>query len=375
MNSKLRVAIVHNWAWKMRGAERCLEAICEMYPQAEIYMLFGDKERLSKTLQKHTIKFSWLNKLPNIKNLYKWTLPLWPSTVENWSFHDYDLVISSSAAVAKGVITSQTTAHLCYMYTPLRYVWDMRKDYFAGGRGIIGKLKRFLIEPVLHWLRIWDVYTITRPDRLIVISNLVKERAERYLDRKVDGMVSPPADISKAISSSRRDDYFVAISPFEENKGLDLLLESAKELGFILKIIGTDNKISKYINRYLGFDNIHFLGWVTEIEKYNLLSRAKGALFLGKEEFGIAAVEALACSTPVVIHKNSGAREFVYPGTNGVLLEEETINGVRKALDSLRRINAGDREIADSVLSFTKKSFKTELQKEIDKMLLSFNVD
>jgi len=362
----LRVAIVHDFAWKMRGAERCVEAICELFPKADLYMLFGDPSRLSSTIRERNIKFSYLNKLPFIKRLYRYTLPLWPSAIESFDLNKYDLVISSSSAVAKGVITSPETLHICYMHTPMRYLWDQRETYFSHAN--FSWAKRMLMKPFLMWLRVWDVAANQRIDKLIVNSSFSKRRVRKYYKRMADTIIYPPVEIEKCYAETAEvkleNNYYVAISPFEPNKGGKLIIECAKKLGLNVKILGEGSLSVKLKPLAKGFSNIEFLGWVAEDEKYRLLAGAKGLFFCGVEEFGIAAVEAMACGTPVLALKAGGALDFVQDGINGVFFEESNLDELTDAVRCLNNLwkegSFNVNKIKNTVAKFSKVRFKKE---------------
>jgi len=330
-NSKpKKVALVTESLWKMAGSNRVLEVFAQMYPHADIYALFGDKNNLSSVFKDRNITFSFLNKFPFIKKFYRYTFHLWPVAIEQFDLTDYDLVISSSSSVAHGVITPLGCKHLVYLHTPMRYAWDLAPLY----RGIVkfGFLKRLFKEFFLTINRVWDVIAAQRADIIVANSQFVARRVSKYWDRQVDAVVYPPVKEFEGETILKRKDYFVAGAPFEPNKRGDFLLECAAELGFNLKLIGGGSMKKKLRKKYGGLDNIEFLDWVTEEEKWGLISQAKGFIVAGIEDYGIFCAEAISCGTPVLAYAGGGSLEIVKEGESGIFFKEWEIEEFKKSL-------------------------------------------
>ncbi|WKZ30981.1 MAG: glycosyltransferase [Candidatus Dojkabacteria bacterium] len=348
--SALRVAIVHNWFFKMRGGERVVKSLCEIFPDADLYALFGDKRFLAENFQGKSVKFTWLQRLPFIKRIYKVTLPFWPMAIESLKFHEYDLVISTSASVAHGVITPLGTTHVSYIFTPMRYLWDQKDLYMSK----YSRVRKFFVSPILHYLRVWDVGAFNRPDYLIAVSGFVNKRLLKFYGRGADFVLNPPVDISNCKSSKKRSNYYLALSPFEENKGAEAAIELAIANKATLKLTGDGRTKKRLQKKYSKHKNIQFLGWVSEKEKYKLLSKAKGLFFLGEEDFGIAAIEAIASGCPVIAYNNGAVAE------------------IRKKLGGIYIIKQGSSKIPKTdplkiekkkLMHFSDQEFKKEFRK------------
>jgi glycosyltransferase involved in cell wall biosynthesis len=353
---KLKVALVTESLWSMGGANRVLEAFAEIYPKADIYALFGDKDKISKELQKHRILFSFLNNRPFIETFYRYCYHLWPQAIERFCFNDYDLVISSSSSVALGVVTPATCKHIAYIHSPLRYLWDLRELGLQGFRSLA---KLFLV-----FLRVWEISASSRPDILIANSEFVKKRIVKYWKRTPDYVLAPPVSFYDGAIKTERDNYIVAGAPFEFNKRGDFLLSCIAGTDINLKLIGTGSMVAKLKMKYKKYKNIKFLGNISEQGKWEVLSNASCFVIPGIEDYGIFPVEAMSAGTPVLGFKAGGILENLKEGINGYYF---TRWEKKNFLDNLKRVidkkwNYG--EIAKSVRgnNNTKEEFKKKFE-------------
>jgi glycosyltransferase involved in cell wall biosynthesis len=357
--SAARVALVTESLWKMAGANRVLEALANEYPQADIYALFGSKEYLSEDLNKHNIQFSFLNRFPLIKKTYRYTFVLWPIAMENFDLSSYDLVISNTSSVAHGVVTPLECKHIAYVNSPMRYLWDLSHIY-AKGFGHRGLIK-FFKDTFLNIMRMWDVVAAQRPDVLISNSHFVAKRILKYWDRNTNYVVHPPVNPYEGEISTKRDNYFLSGAPFEPNKKGDFLLECASEIGFNLKIIGGGSRKRKLKRKYSKYKNIEFLNWVSEQEKWELISKAKGYIVPGIEDYGIFCAEAVSCGTPVLAYRVGGSVEIVQEGKSGMFFDEWNVNEFKKTLNKFEKYNwkyenvKANMEDVNTVQEFRKK--------------------
>jgi glycosyltransferase involved in cell wall biosynthesis len=338
-NRKLKVALVTESLWAMGGANRVLETIAEIYPDADIYALFGEKNNLSKTLQRHKIYFSTLNNRPFIKIFYRYTYHLWPKMIERFDLSPYDLVISSSSSVAQGVISPITCKHIAYIHSPQRYLWDLKPNSSATlGSLHFSTIKGALRDFLLTFLRVWETTSSARPDIIVVNSKFVWNRIVKYWRRVPDYVLTPPIDFFDAEIPRKRQNYIVAGAPFEFNKKGDFLLECIKDTDTKLKIIGTGSMYPSLKRKYEKYKNIEFLGNVTDDAKKRLLSNASCFVICGIEDFGIFPIEAMSCGTPVLAYKGGGVIENLNEGLNGYFFErwekENFLNGLDRVLNN-----------------------------------------
>ncbi len=359
-NSHIKVALVTESLWKMAGSNRVLDIFAQIYPQADIFALFGEKKNLSTNLKERKIKFTFLNRIPFVKKVYRYTFFLWPIAIENIDLSDYDLIISVSSSVAHGVITPLDSKHVVYLNTPMRYAWDLGPLY----KEIVGFsfLKRVVRDFFLTINRTWDVVAARRADIIISNSKFVSRRAKKYWGREADTVIYPPSQRSQGEIVLKREDYFVAGAPFEPNKRGDFLLECAKELGFNLKIIGGGSMKKKLKRRYARYSNIKFLDWVTEEEKWEILSRARGFLVGGIEDYGIFSCEAISCGTPILAYKGGGSLEIIDEGRSGIFFDRWEVREFGKRMKKFKETDWNYDDISKSLEhANTQDSFKKEI--------------
>jgi glycosyltransferase involved in cell wall biosynthesis len=360
--SEYKVALVTESLWKMAGANRVLESFAEVFPQADIYALFGEQESLSKSLRRHSIYFSFLNRLPFIKKMYRYTFSLWPIAVENFDLSEYDLVISNTSSVTHGVITPLNCKHVAYVNSSMRYAWDLKPLYFDVVK--FGFLKRVLVNISLLFNRTWDVVAAQRPIILLCNSSFVAKRIKKYWDREVDKVISPPVDMYKGKINLKRENYYIAGAPFEPNKRGDFLLECASKIGFNLKILGTGSMKKKLKRKYRKYENIEILDWVSEEEKWKLISNARGMIVAGIEDFGIFSIEALSAGTPIIAYKGGGSLEIVNENISGLFFNRWDLVEFKRVFNSFERKQWHYIDIQRESKAFnTKDMFKEKLRK------------
>jgi glycosyltransferase involved in cell wall biosynthesis len=362
INKDLKVALIFENLFHHGGANVVNREFVKMFPNADIFALVGKQEFSDRYFEGKKIQFSFLNRLPFIKHFYTYYLPLWPVAIESLDLSGYDLVISSSHSVAKGCITSQNSTHISYVHTPMRFLWDLKDIY-----GRYGLIK----SPFLNYLRMWDVASSDRPDKIITISNFVNDRCKRYWGRDSDVIIHPPVHLYKGelIPYTKRDDFFVAGAPFAENKGGDFLIEYAKELGFNLKIIGRSRGYRRLKRLARGFSNIEFLGTITEEEKWEIMSRAMGFVATGIEDFGIFPVEAMSCGTPVLALRKGGYLDTVKEGVNGVFFNDYRLEDFKDGLLRLKKEEWDINIIRGSVKEFSVDRFRREVEEFVRKSI------
>lgn len=332
MNLSLKVALVHDWLNGMRGGEKVLEVFCELFPEADLYTLLYEKDKVSEKISKHPVKTSFIDRLPAAHKIYRYYLPLFPLAVSQFDLEkkNYDLVISTSHCVAKGVKPPKGAVHICYCFTPMRYAWALRKDYFGHG------LKSLLSAPVLAALRGWDRRTSDRVGRFVGISNHVAKRIQKYYNRTAD-VIYPPVDFEAFRPSECKEDYFVVVSALVPYKRIDLAVKAFNRLGLPLKVIGAGNVMAKL--KAQAKENIEFVGWQSDSSVREYLAKARALIFPGEEDFGIVPLEALASGTPVIAYGHGGVTETVLPLNSqpvskacGIFYYQQTVEALIQAV-------------------------------------------
>lgn len=334
-----RVAIVHDWLATNGGAEKVLEALLNAFPQADIFTLIDTlPDRRRGWLQGHKITTSFLQRIPFAKKHYRHFLPLMPFAIEQFDVGDYDVVISSSHAVAKGVITHPRQTHICYCHTPIRYAWDMKERYLADA-GLKPPLS-WLARHVLYRLRQWDYFSSTQVDHYWANSANVAGRIAKYY-RRESQVLHPPIAVNRLeCHAGVRDDFYLAASRLVPYKRLDLILETFLALPERrLVIIGDGPERERLTRVAQGATNIEVLGYCEDEVLQDYLSRARGFIFAANEDFGILPLEAQACGTPVIAYGHGGARETVRAASHpddedatGVFFEHHTPQSLREAI-------------------------------------------
>lgn len=297
----MKVALVHDWLTGMRGGERCLEIFCELFPQAPLYTLFHRPGSVSPIIEQRTIHTSFIGRLPFSKRGYRTYLPLFPIAIEHFNLRGYDLIISLSHCVAKGILPPPDALHISYLFTPMRYAWDMFEDYF-------GKRGNRIISVAMHYLRMWDVASSQRVDYFLSISEHVAKRIEKYYRREAE-VIHPPVDTKRFGISNRREDFFLIVSNLSPYKTIGLAIEAFNRLKHPLKIIGAGPG-GKTLRSKAG-PNISFLGWQEDEIVADHYSRCRALIFPGEEDFGIVPLEAMASGRPVIAYGRGGALESI----------------------------------------------------------------
>ncbi|HTP85787.1 MAG TPA: glycosyltransferase [Bryobacteraceae bacterium] len=357
----MRVALVHYWLLGMRGGERVLESLCRMFPEADIFTLFYNPAHVSETIRSHRVHASWLN--PG-KRLYRSLLPLCPMALESFDLRDYDLVISSESGPAKGVITGSRTRHVCYCHTPMRYLWDLYPAY--NGEWTRSAVKRLAMIPLTNYLRLWDYATAARVDEFAANSENVRQRIAHVWRREAT-VVHPPVDVASFHWSSP-DDYFLIVSEMVAYKRLDYAVRLFAESGRRLRVIG-DGPEYKTL-RDLAGPTVEFCGRVPDQELRNLYARSRALVVPGEEDFGIAAVEALASGKPLIALGCGGSVEIAPPAVvSGVLYPRATVDGLDSAL---RRFETIEQQIQPrSLQSWAGRFSEAEFQRKMRALLFN----
>jgi glycosyltransferase involved in cell wall biosynthesis len=318
----MRAAIIHYWLLNMRGGEKVLEALCRLLPDADIFTLFYDPERVSPTIRSHRITTSFLQPL---RRYHRSLLPLMPMALENFDLRGYDLIVSSESGPAKGIIVPSDARHVCYCHTPMRYLWDLYPAY--RNEWTRSRVKRALMTPLAHYLRLWDYTTSARVDDFVANSENVRRRIMKTYRRDAQ-VIFPPVAVD-TFYSKPSEDYYLIVSELVAYKRIDSAVRVFAASGRRLKIAGDGPEFAAL--KRLASPNIEFCGRVSDEELRELYARCRAFLMPGEEDFGITAVEALASGKPVIAFGRGGALETV-PCDGGILYNEATDDALREAI-------------------------------------------
>jgi glycosyltransferase involved in cell wall biosynthesis len=362
----MKVALVHDWLTGMRGGEKVLEALCELYPNADLHTLFHDRGSVSPAIERHRVRTSFVQWLPMARTQYRRYLPLFPFAIEQFDFDEYDLVVSSSHCAAKAVVTPGRARHVCYCHSPMRYAWDQFDAYFGAAR--VGPVaSRWFYRPMMARLARWDASTAARVTRFVANSKHVAGRIRRYYNRDAT-IVYPPVDTvfyqPAAVPPER---HFLIVSAFVPYKRLDLAIDACRRVGAPLRIVG-DGPDRRRLEAIAG-PGVAFLGRLSDEQIRNEYRRALAVIMPGEEDFGLVPVEAHACGRPVVALGRGGALETVMDNETGVFFAEPTVESLAAALERMATITLDSHTIRASAERFSRDRHRQAMQTVIDETL------
>jgi glycosyltransferase involved in cell wall biosynthesis len=314
----MKIALVHDYLAQDGGAEKVLSALQNIYPDAPTFVLFHDKERANRIFSEKNIRTSFLQKIPGAIKHYQWFLPFMHRATENHDLSGFDIVISSSSAFAKGVITGEHAVHLCYCHTPTRYLWSDTHSYLSDLNR--GRLVKTAVRLLLPGLRLWDKAAADRVDFFIANSHAVERRIKKYY-RRDSRIIYPPVEVEKFSITGRPGEYFLIGGRAVNYKRFDIAIDACSRLGLPLKVFG-DGPVLQELKKRAG-DSVIFTGRVSEEEKAGLYRDCIAFINPQEEDFGITAVEAMACGRPVIAYAKGGALETVIPGVSGELIDAQ----------------------------------------------------
>jgi glycosyltransferase involved in cell wall biosynthesis len=359
----MKIALVHDFLVKAGGAERVLKVLADMFPDAPIYTLLYDKEKLGEIFPENRVVTSYLQKYPEfIRKRYQLLITKMPKAIELFDLNDFDVVISSSNAYAHGILTSVKTKHICYCHSPMRYVWDYKNEYLKEHK--LGAISEFLATKILKKIRFWDQIASDRPDLYIANSKYVQKRIKKYY-RQESSVIYPPVDIERFKVSDQNDDYFLIVSTLSPYKKVDLAVQLFNKIQKNLIVIG-DGSQRRYLET-IAAPNVKILGFKSdkEVEKY--MEKCRGLIFSGEEDFGITPVEAMACGKPVLAYGKGGALETVIEGKTGEFFYQPTVESMEEGMARLliNEKKYKPQEIRKQAERFGKGIFEREIRKLI----------
>ena len=327
----IKVALVHDWLNGMRGGEKCLEVLCELFPDADLYTLIHEKGKLSKVIESMKISTSFIQHMPFGLKKYRHYLPLFPLAIEQFKLNGYDLIVSSSHCVAKGVKHDDSVYHISYVHSPMRYVWDQFDTYFRQPR--TSMLVRIGAEATRSYLQHWDSKTSKRVDTFICNSQNIRRKIRDYYNRESQ-VVHPPVDLSFFRPGKAKESYYLIVGAFAPNKRVDLAVKAFNQLKLPLKIAGRGQ--DEAYCRSIAKENIEFHGTLSNKKLLELYQQARALVFPGEDDFGITPLEAQACNTPVIAYASGGALETVTNQT-GIFFSKQKEEALCEAVQEMER--------------------------------------
>ncbi|WP_175073504.1 glycosyltransferase family 4 protein [Terribacillus sp. AE2B 122] len=366
----MKVAIVHDWLVTYAGAERVLEKMLDVYPDADLYSTvdYLEDRAFIKNKKVHT---TFIQNLPFSKKKYRSYLPLMPLAIEQFDFSEYDLIISSSHAVAKGIITGPQQKHICMCYSPIRYAWDLQHQYLKE-TGLDRGIKSIIVRYLLHRIRIWDIRTSNGVDEFIAISNFIQDRISKIY-RRNSTVIYPPVYIEDFSIGETKEDYYITASRMVPYKKMDLIVQAFNEMpNKKLIVIGQGPDYEKI--KKIAKDNIHLLGYQDNKTLKEYLQKAKAFIFAAEEDFGIAPLEAQASGTPVIAYGKGGALETINSNSekpSGLFFKEQNVNSLIKAVkDFENNIEAYKPEYCrENAMRFSVERFTNEFKAFVEEKI------
>jgi len=359
-----KVALVHDWLTGMRGGEMVLEELCRLFPDSDLYTIVHRKGSVSETIENRRIFESPIARIPMGREHYQKYLPLFPWAIESFDLRGYDLIISTSSSVAKGIIPPPDALHISYLHTPMRYVWDMRSDYMNPDR--INRLERFIGGWCAHYLRNWDVSSSARVDQFIANSKHVQKRISKYY-RRDSVVIYPPVSVSQFEVSENHEDYFMTVSALVPYKRIDLAVKACSKLSLPLIVVGIGSEY-RYLQSIAG-KTVKFVGSQSQTQLARLYKNCLAMIHPGEEDFGIAPVEVQAAGRPVVAFKRGGVLETVLgEGENrtGIFFKEQTVKSLMEVLKGFDDLKFDQMVIRRNAEQYDRSRFGEEISRLIE---------
>jgi glycosyltransferase involved in cell wall biosynthesis len=360
----MKVAIIHYWLVGMRGGEKVIEALCEMFPQADVFTHVYDEKAVSAIIRAHRVQTTFIGRLPRAVKNYRSYLPLMPLALEQLDLRGYDLIISSESGPAKGIIPPAGALHLCYCHSPMRYIWNMFHDY----RKRSGFVTRMVMPPVSHYLRSWDVIAAARVYQFAANSENVARQLNTYYRRDAT-IIYPPVSVDdfSAVPSNQLEDYYLLVGELVAYKRPDLAIEAFNLLRKKLVVIGGGEMLPRI--RAQAGPTISVLGpQPFDILRRNY-ARCRALVFPGEEDFGIVPVEAMASGRPVIAFKKGGATESVVEGRTGTFFEKQTVQDLVDAIERCESLSLDSSSIVEHARTFGPGRFAKSMKAFVDENL------
>ncbi|MBC4918227.1 glycosyltransferase family 4 protein [Klebsiella variicola] len=377
MENKLNIGIVADWLVTFAGAERVIAEFLELYPEADLYAVIEFlHEENKKFIHNKKVNTTFIQSLPWAKKKYQNYLPLMPLAVEQLDVSGHDIILSSSHAVAKGILTGPDQLHISYVHSPIRYAWDLQHQYLREAKLEKG-IKSLFAKIILHKMRIWDYRTANSVDHFIANSHFIARRIAKIYGRKAE-VIYPPVDVNRFNVKEKKNDFYLTASRLVPYKRIDLIVEAFSSMpDKTLVVIGNGSEMNKIKSK--ASRNIEILGYQPNEVLVDYMQNAKAFVFAAEEDFGITPVEAMACGTPVIAFGKGGALETIRPlgesEPTGIFFDSQLVSAVATAVETFENnihMFTSDN-CRKQALKFSADRFKHELQMSIQKKWETFS--
>jgi glycosyltransferase involved in cell wall biosynthesis len=367
----MKTCFVHEYLIDYGGAEQVLKGLLEIWPDAPIFTLIYDQDGNCKDIIQSTqVIGSFLNKMPFAKRKHRAYLPLMPLAIEQLDLSGYDVIISASHAIAKGVITGPHQLHIGYIHTPIRYAWDMQAPYLAHA-GLEKGLKSFFTRALLHYLRIWDMRTVAGVDHYIANSNFIAQRIMKLYKRQAE-VIHPPVEIDRFSIREEKEDFYVTAARLVSYKKVDVIVRAFSQLTDRKLVVIGDGPELKSL-KAMASSNVSFMGFQSDSVVVDTFQRARAFVYAAEEDFGIVPVEAQACGTPVIAYGRGGVLETVIPGETGYFFQEQTPTSLAEAIEAFEKSQPlNPVRIRQNAERFSKERFKREMADFVEEKAAEF---
>jgi glycosyltransferase involved in cell wall biosynthesis len=361
-----KIAVVFDALAVYSGAERVLDAVLELFPDAPIYTLVHNSAALAHTsIARHKVHTSWIQKMPGSAAYYRGYLPLMPLTIEQFDLRGYDIVLSFSYAVAHGVLCRPDQLHISYTFTPLRYAWQNSHEYFQ--QGLLSPLSNL----ILHYFRLWDKNAASHVDHFIAISNWTSVCIWRAYQREAE-IIYPPVEVARFKPVSQRGEYYLAFSRLVRHKRLEIIVEAFSKLGLPLVVIGEGPERKRL--EALAAPNVKLLGWQSDQASAELLGHARALVHVAQEDFGLVMAEAQAAGCPVIAYGGGSAPEIIIDGKTGLLFREQTVDALTAAVQRFELASKSFKPTAavKNAQRFSRSRFQKQFVKMVEEQWTNF---
>lgn len=357
----MRVALIHDCIIHIGGAERVLQNLHAVFPSAPIYTLISNEKIAQELLPGAVVHTSFAQHLPGSRRFFRAYFPVYPMAVESFDLSGFDVILSSSFAFAKGVLPPASACHVCYCYSPLRYLWS--EYHFHRSTVFRQRWKRVLTDPFISHLRMWDRLSADRVDHFVAISTVTANRIAKCY-RRDSTIIHPPVRVSSISPSKTSGDYFLLVSRLMPYKRVDIAVRAFNELALPLKIVGTGPQMAELKRQSRG--NVEFLGAISDSQLADCYSGCRAFVFPAIEDFGIVMVEAQAYGKPVIACGGGGAAEIVQDGETGVLFRAQTPEALMVAVKEFENLRFDEGRIREHAMQFDESVFRNRIREFVE---------